>query len=317
MKLPAPVGPARHLTWLAAALFSLWLAAPAATLAVGADLPVRVCVSVLPQAFLVDRVGGDRVDVISLTEAGQSPHSFEPTPSLIAALSSSRICFSIGLPFEETILRDLRQAGQELLVIDSSQGIVRREADPAAHRERSERDHSGPLDPHVWLSPATAAVIAANVRDGLVSVDPGGASYYGSNLALLLRELDELDRELTALFEPLEGASLYVFHPAFGYFAEAYGLRQIAIEVDGKGPGARDLAATVSRARDENVSTIFVQPQHPARVATTVAEELGAEIVTLDPLAYDYLTGLREIGHAIADALTPEEGRETAPNAER
>ncbi|MFH1502791.1 MAG: zinc ABC transporter substrate-binding protein [Candidatus Eisenbacteria bacterium] len=299
------------------------------------DLPVRVCVSVLPQAFLVDRVGGDRVAVISLTKAGQSPHMFEPTPVLVAALASSRVCFSIGLPFEETVLRDVKRVNPGLIVVDSAVGVYRHgtggpeetagsdeQAGPAsaesgydAHVESTRRPESPPggghshdesSDPHVWLSPKAAAVIAANVRDGLVSVDPAGAHDYDSNLTALLEELDRLDGELEALLGPFAGENFYVFHPAFGYFAEAYGLRQVAIEIDGKEPGARDLAAVVSKARAEGVRTIFVQPQHPSGIAETVAREIGAELVTLDPLAYDYADNLRETGRAIAWALSRE-----------
>ena len=163
--------------------------------------------------------------------------------------------------------------------------------------------HDGSLDPHIWLSPENAAAIAANIRDGLVSVDPVAAAYYDSNLVHLRSELREVDLELRTLLGPFAGRSFYVFHPAFGYFAERYGLEQVAIEVDGKEPGARDLVAVVTAARDAGVKVILVQPQHPASIARTVASEIGAELVIVDPLAYDYTKELVAIGRAVAGAL--------------
>lgn len=306
-----PVAWAARIAMLAVLLGSCL---PAALIAESADQPMRVCVSVLPQAFLVERVGGDRVEALPLAEAGQSPHSFEPAPARIAALSKCNVCFTLELPFEETVLRDLRAANPKLLVIDVGRGIERHKLGDAGEHEdghEQSREHAhgqeASLDPHVWLSPANASVIARNIRDGLVSMDPEETDYYDANLALLLEELEELDLELEALLGPLSGASFYVFHPAFGYFAEAYGLRQVAIEVDGKEPAARDLAAVVSAAREEQVRAIFVQPQHPAGIAETVAREIGAKLVALDPLAYDYPESLRKIGNAIAQALRSDD----------
>lgn len=268
----------------------------------GGPPPLKVCVSVPPQAFLADRVGGGRVTVSTVVRSGQSPHTFEPTPGLIARLSASDVCFTIGLPFEQTVLRDLARANPGLVVFDSAKGIVR--------HGLAGRDE---LDPHVWLSPKAAEIIAANIRDGLVAVDPADSTYFNANLAHLVGELKSLDRELADELAPLAGSSIYVFHPAYGYFAEEFGLHQISIEVEGKEPGPRDLTKVVSQAKRDGARAIFVQPQHPARIAQTVADEIGAKVVVLDPLAYDYFGALRDMAGEIAKWISPAASEQAGP----
>ncbi|MBD3348360.1 MAG: ABC transporter substrate-binding protein [Candidatus Eisenbacteria bacterium] len=325
--------------------------------------PLRVCASIPPQAHLIERVGGDRVTVSVLIEPGQSPHTFEPTPGLVAEFSGSDVCFSIGLPFEDRVVEDLRAANPDMVVIDSSEGVERlasREADGRdevdgtlgadrdhehhdrgqGHHDRgnSEGDrgndegghgndegghgndeggheddegahaHRGDIDPHIWLSPAAAITIAANIRDGLADLDPARSDEYERNFASLEDELVALDSEIAATLEPYQGESFYVFHAAYGYFADAYGLEQVSIEAGGKEPGPRYLAAIISEARSRGVKTLFVQPQHPAPVAETAAREIGAEVVSIDPLARDYFTMMREIASRIAQALAKRTG---------
>ncbi len=299
----------------------------------GADRPpIKVCVSVLPEAFIVNRVGGDRVSVTTMAGAGQSPHAFEPTPALIAKLSDSDVCFTLGLPFETTVLRDLVRSDPSLVVFDAAAGIERRTMEDHSHdASASDEGHEGAArpgghgatggaepDPHIWLSPKAAALIAANVRDGLVAFDPADSTYFNANLETLEGELAELDAELTATLAPYAEATVFVFHPAYGYFTDEYGLHQAAIEVEGKEPSPRDLVRVISEAERDGARVIFVQPQQSARIARTVANEIGARVVVLDPLAYDYFGELRKMATEMASALaappprTDENGRGTS-----
>lgn len=307
--------------------------ATAAFLAVALVSPVcaadriEAFASIPPQAYLIERVGGDRVRVSILVQPGQSPHTFEPSPSLASALSRSDVCFSIGLPFEDQLLRDVEAANPDLLVIDSITGLETHGVDSTAgahahdadsdagthaHGVDSTGSHHHETDPHVWLSPRAAVKIAGNVRDGLASVDPEGIQLYDENLARLTAELAALDSEIAATLAPYRGMSFFVFHPAYGYFAREYGLRQIAIEVDGREPGPRDLASVLSEAKDRRVRTLFLQPQHSSPVAETAAREIGAEIEMLDPLGQDYFAMMKQITQRISEALAAESRAEQA-----
>ena len=272
---------------------------------------LEVFVSIPPQAYLVDRIGGNRVDCHVLVPPGQTPHAFEPTPGQMVSLAESAVYFSIGLPFEARLLERIEGLHNDLSVVDTSRGVERRpltDAEPTPSRTaQDERHHAhgfhGSDDPHIWLDPSVAGSLADTIADALARVDPDGAPVYDANLDSLKNDLTALDRELRRILEPFRGRAIYVFHPAFGYFADAYGLRQIAVQTGGAEPGARDLARLVSRAQEEDVRAIFVQPQYSARTARALADEIGAAVVPLDPLAYEYPANLRSMAAAIVDVL--------------
>jgi len=305
--------------------------------------PMPVFVSILPQIGFVEEIGGDRVDPHVLVEPGQSPHAFEPTPRQVAALSESRAWFTIGLPFESHLLDRIRSIRPELDIVDTSAGVPRRvmarwrgdkedrsggehaghghgeggAAEDHAGHEHSEHGAPDPhaghghgehglTDPHTWLDPERAALQAASIAAGLSEVDPDHAALYSANLDRAVDRLNRLDAEVSELLRPFEGRRFYVFHPAFGYFADAYGLKQVAVQVEGKEPSARDLAALVDRARAENVRVIFVQPQFSTKTAEALAREIDGEVVPIDPLARDYHANVTAMAEAIAAALGGE-----------
>ncbi len=154
------------------------------------------------------------------------------------------------------------------------------------------------------MSPRLAKKIALNVCDALVAADPANAGAYRAGLDGLLADLDALDAETAAALEPLRGRAIYVFHDAFGYFADAYGLRQVAIETGGKEPGPRHVAELIDRARADGVRVIFVQPQFSTMSAEAIAREIGGAVVPFDPLARDYIAGMRAAVKAVRRALS-------------
>jgi zinc transport system substrate-binding protein len=302
-------------------LAPLVAAAPAAIAAPapGAEAPaqkVRVFVSILPQAYLVDRVGGPYVEAGVLVGPGQSPHTFDPAPRQMVELSRAQLFFTIGWPFEKQLVEKARSLNPNLKIIDMREGVRLRW--PSAAEAAADRDeptpapppgrgaHAGQSDPHTWLSPRNARIEAANVCRALAAADPKHAAAYQENLAALDRDLEALDAELARTLAPLKGKTLLVYHPAFGYFADAYGLRQAPVEIEGKEPTARQLAALVDRARADGVRVIFVQPQFSARSAEAVAQAIGGAVVPLDDLSRDYLANLRDMAAKIRTALAAE-----------
>ena len=283
--------------------------------------------SIAPQQFFVERVGGNLVSVGVLVGPGQSPHTFEPTPKQMAGLAESDIYFAIGLPFESKLLGRVKQLGAGIRVVDTSEGIPRRQVEDAHRHDGDERHdarhesghaadsansahdggHGGLYDPHTWLNPRFARTQARNICGALKELLPEHREELDANLARLLRDLDALDAELAEALAPLAGESIYVFHPAFGYFTDAYDLRQIPIELGGMEPSARELAGLIERATAEGVRVIFVQPQFSTRSARAIAAEIGGVVVPIDALSGDYMNNLRTIAREVAEAL--REGR--------
>lgn len=270
--------------------------------------PIRVFVGVPPLRTFVEQVGGERVEVHSLVQPGQSPHTYEPTPRQVAALGSADLYVGIGIPFETAQLPRIRAANPRLRVLDAREGVdLRRlESHDEAHSHRGDAtpEHAAEMDPHVWTSPRLAQRIVLGIRDALTEIDPDNASVYGANYEGFAAELDRLDRDIRALLDPVSVRRFMVYHPAWGYFADTYGLVQVPIEKAGKEPGPRSLAALIDQARQEGVKVIFVQPQLAKKSAEQVAAAIGGRVVVIDPLAADYVASLRQAAQAIAEAAS-------------
>ncbi len=259
-----------------------------------------IIVSILPLAELVERIAGEGTKVAILVGPGQSPHTYEPTPQQMAQLTSARILFRVGVPFEERLIEKIADQAPALRVVD-----LRMNVDMLAEGDHASCDHDhdhGELDPHIWLDPGKVKIMAKNIAAALVDLHPERAGVIQSNLATMDAELDKLDQELRATLANLDDRRFYVFHPAFGYLAQAYDLIQIPVEFEGKEPSARMIGQFIDEARAESVSILFVQPQFSAVSAEAIAEAVGCAVVSIDPLARDYFENLRSIADAIASA---------------
>ncbi|MCG3179034.1 MAG: High-affinity zinc uptake system binding-protein ZnuA [Phycisphaerae bacterium] len=269
-----------------------------------ADGRIAVTVSILPQKWIVQRVGGDHVAVAALLSPGDDPHTFAPTDAQITAVMRSRLFLRIGVPFEGGQWARAIAASSRVRVVDMQRGIALR---PVAAGDADEPPDA--MDPHVWLSPPLLRTMAANTADALAEADPAHAADYRRNLAAVEAELDALDRDLHTLLDPLRGRAFIVFHPAWAYFAAEFGLTQVAIEVEGKAPSDSELTVIRRRARESGVKVVFVQPQVSGAAAAAVARAIGGRTATLDPLAEDVAANLRAAAGSIAAAMAEEGGR--------
>jgi zinc transport system substrate-binding protein len=277
------------------------LAGPARAVPAAPPDALRAFVSILPQRVLVERVAGQRAVVTVLVGPGQSPATYEPTPRQIARLAEARVYFRIGVPFEAAWLDRIRAASPGLQIVDTAESIPRRDVDPTVAGAASAK--GGLRDPHVWTDPRLAKVMAGSIRDALSRLDPAHAEEYARNASAFSADLDALDARIRRLLAPARGGAFLVFHPSWGYFADAYGLRQIPVESEGKEPGPRTLAAVVERARALGIRVVFVQEQFSRRTAEAIAKEIGGRVVAVDPLAEDYLANLWKVAEAFAAAL--------------
>ncbi|MFZ5758095.1 MAG: metal ABC transporter solute-binding protein, Zn/Mn family [Thermodesulfobacteriota bacterium] len=267
------------------------------------DGRVPVVVSIPPQLFFVERIGGERVRADVMVRPGQSPHSYAPTPKQTAGLARAKIYFRIGVAFENGFLPKLQSAVPDIRIVDTTSGIslAKMTAHDAHGDDHGHQDEE--LDIHTWLDPMLVKQQAAIIRDSLSELDPAGRSLFAANYRRFAEELDALQLRLSQSLAPYRGKSFFVFHPAFGYFARAYGLHQVAVESGGKQPGPRHLARLIDRARAEGVQVLFVQPQFSVKSAETIARAIDGVVIPLDPLAPDYLANMERIAVALEKAL--------------
>ncbi len=285
-----------------AALGLLWI------VPVHADEPLSVFVSVPPQAYIAERIGGEHVAVEVLVRPGQEPHTFEPTPKQILALSRAKLFLRIGIPFETRLLEKIQASHPDLKVVDTTKGIEKRRltVNELSHDEHSadqEEHHEGEPDLHVWMAPPLVEILAQNTAGAFTEVDPSHAEKYEQNFQAFLKDVRAVHEKIKRNLLPFKGRSFYVFHPAFGYFADTYGLRQEAVEIQGKSPSPRQLSDLIRKAKAENVKVIFVQPQFDKRGAEVVADAIGGVVLPLDPLAKDLLKNFEEIAVKIEHTL--------------
>ncbi|OHD17398.1 MAG: hypothetical protein A2087_07470 [Spirochaetes bacterium GWD1_61_31] len=265
--------------------------------------PIQVFVSVLPQRYFAERLAGERAIVEVLVEPGRDPHSFDPSPRQIARLSAAAVFFTIGMPFEATLVSKVGQANPELRVVDTIAGI---ELLPlAGHYHEGDEAHedddeAGELDPHVWLGPQQVRCQLIAMRDGLIAADPAGEAVYRQNHERLDAEVAAMDRRFAVLLAPLGGKSILTFHPTFGYFTATYGINQLSIELDGKEPSPRRLEDLIGLARQEGVKVIFAQPEFPPRSAEIIAQAIGGSVVSLNALEADWPGFMERLATAVA-----------------
>lgn len=271
-------------------------------------------VSILPMRYFVERIAGDSVETLVIVPPGKSPATYEPSPRQVAELGKAEVLFTIGVPFEESFLPVLEQNVPELPVIDATEGIRKRPIQSSiAHEEEDGDGHGhehegGRLDPHVWLSPPLAEILAQNIMEGLVRILPDQENMLRANYQSLIKDLEDLDRQLKVILAPVQGMPILVYHPSFGYFAEAYGVRQLPIELGGNEPSPKQLQEIINLAQEKGVKVIFVQPEFSKTSALRVAEAIDGVVVEVAPLKPQYLENMTEIAGAIRSGLEKNRG---------
>jgi zinc transport system substrate-binding protein len=278
----------------------LLLALPCAAPASEPAAPIDVFVSILPQKYFVERVGGKHVSVSVMVGPGQSPATYEPTPSQLSQLAEARLYFTIGVEFEQAWMKRIAAANPAMRIVNMRRGIPGREVERSGSVPAPQQRFA---DPHVWTSPPLVKAMAVNIQDALSQLDSVHRKVYRANCEAFAADLDRLDHDIRVLLENVRTRNFMVFHPAWGYFADTYGLKQIPIEAGGKEPGARSLADVIEIGRRERIRVIFVQAQFSRRAAETIAQAIGARVVVVDPLAEDYMGNLRQVARQFAEAM--------------
>jgi zinc transport system substrate-binding protein len=260
----------------------------------------EVVTSILPlQAWAQELLEGE---VGVLVGPGQSPALYEPTARQLTALSGAEVFFAIGVPFEAALVPRLRRMFPSLEIIELGRGIKRQawpETDPdgIAHG----------ADPHLWLDPAHAATLVAEMSDVLAGHYEDDAVEIRARAEAMVARFVDLDTRLADRLIPLQGQEILAYHPALGYFATAYGLKQLAVESGGAEPGPRHLAWLADRMEGQSLRVLIVEPQFAPQRARSLAKSLELSILVLDPLAVDLVAELDRFALALLAANSHEE----------
>ena len=290
---------------MAMVLFFIYIGCVSTAVASGA---IPVYVSIVPQKYFVEKIGGKLVDVSVMVEPGANPANYEPRPRQMIGLSKTIIYYAVGVPFEKTWLKKIASVNPEMLIAHTEEGIKKIPMKSHHHEEdvhdKEEEHHHGILDPHIWLSPPLVRIQADNILKSLIEVDPTHRPLYETNHRNFRKEIDALDAEIREIFaEKGEGLQFMVFHPAYGYFAQAYGLTQVPVEIEGKSPKPAELGRLIKYARKHGIRVIFVQPQFSTKKAGVIAKAIRGQITFADPLAGNWAENLRQVAAKFKAAL--------------
>ena len=290
---------------------------------------IPVLVAVEPMAWLVEQVGGDRVQVDVLVPAGQEPETFSPSPRKAAALAGKEIFFRVGLASEESFLPRLKTVSPRMKTIDLREGLETLQgscsheehqqanhaekemgSSEAKHDDHDENEHehdehathdhdhecgADGIDPHIWMSPGMTCKMVKRMADELSQIAPSSRPFFEENARQLCGQLEELQKQIRARFAPLKTRTIFVYHPAYGYFCREFGLEQSAIEMGGRSPKPRDMAAFVTKFKESGAKSIIVQPEFGQGTVESLTQTMQTQIVFHTPLEKDYFKNMEQL----------------------
>lgn len=252
---------------------------------------IQVCAGLPPVAHIASAVGGSRVRVTSMLPPGRSPHDYAPGTRELRLAAGAKLFLTTNMLYEQRITRAL---AKRVPVVNVSAGIRRIPLSTGKHdHHHCGLDHhccggdaeSG--DPHVWLSPVNCAQIARKIAAELGKIAPRYKGEFNKRAAAFGMRMRKVHEANLKRLAPFKGRSFFVYHPAFGYFAQLYGLKQKAIELGGREAAPARMAAVIREARKANAKVVFVQKQFNPASARALANAIKGEVAELDPLAPD------------------------------
>ena len=280
-------------------------------------------------------MGGERVDTEVMVRPGHSPATYDPSPKQVAALAEADLYVRVGVPFENAWMKRIQATNPGMPILDLRDGLPLRTLEAHAHDNEQENDHehghnhehdeaqaqpeqdAEAMDPHIWTSPLLVRAMAIAIRERLSQLDPEGAAVYARNQQAFDAKLKALHAALEARLADLDRRAFLVYHPAWGYFADAYDLEQIPIERAGKEPGPRRLSALIEQAQATGARAIFVQPEFDQRTAQQIARAIDGRVESATPLAADYAANLRRFANILVAANTAESAAPSNPPSNR
>jgi len=250
-----------------------------------------VAVSIVPEQAFVEAICGDTVDIVTMVPPGSSPANYEPVPKEIAKFNNSDIYFSIGVPTETANI--IPKLSEKTKLISLSEEVSKKYDDLKMGEGR---------DPHIWLSPKRAIVIVETIAKEMGEISPDNKSLYDKNAKNYISQLDELDSQIEQALVGLDNKSFIVYHPAFGYLANDYGLKMYALEEDGKEPTPDHIKEMIDFCKEKNIKVIFYQEEIDSSQSKAFADEIEGKTTMLAPLSHDYINNLKNMAITIAES---------------
>ena len=280
---------------------------------------VTVAVTIVPQLEMVEAIAEDKVEVVEMIPKGFNPSNYAPSPAEMRAFNEASIYFSMGVPADMQNILPRAEEQSDLEIVKLFERIEpkyphryfgEKEADKNGGNEQANdkavdhgSSHTGGRDPHIWLSPARVSLMVEIMRDKLIEILPQYEAEFKENTRQYLEKLAATDQENRELLSEYQGEEILVYHPSFGYFTEHYDLKMLAIEKEGKEPGPRHLQEIIEHARQQGIKNIFYQAEIDSNKTRAVVEELGGELVKLNPLAPNYIKNLKVMAAEMAAEL--------------
>jgi zinc transport system substrate-binding protein len=250
-----------------------------------------ITVSIAPFKYFVEQIAGNDFVVNIMVPSGSDPHTYEPFPEQINKLRKSVAYISNGyLGFEMNWLDRFYEANPEMKKLSLGDMI-----DPISSVPKKERGHIEGADPHYWVSPRCALMIAASVRELICELNPSQTQKYEANYLILISKIQEVDKKAKQLFSDDPKKCFMIYHPNLAYIARDYGLEEIPVEFEGKEPTPSRMKELIDRARKDKLKSIFVQVEYDTKNAKAIAGEIGAQIILIDPLSENWQKSTTDI----------------------
>ncbi len=253
---------------------------------------LTVAASIFPLADISRVIVGDKIEVINLLPPGSSPHTFTITPSDIKKLKQAKIIFIIGDPLDSWT-KEITSSLDNITIYPVNQGVqLRTFAEWKKYYQEktilkeNEDNHEQLIDPHYWLSPTNGKIIAQNIYEQIVRLDPQNKSYYNRNLQNFKKQVDQTIITIKSELDDLPQKNMIVFHDSWNYFANEFGLNIVGVFVPapGKEPSPQYLASLHKLAKKFNIKAVFAEPQLPIETIRPFIADLNLKLYILDPL---------------------------------
>jgi len=242
-----------------------------------ANKKLQVFGSFYPIYFITSQIGGDKADVRNITPVGVEPHDYEPSTRDIARIENSNMLVLNGVveAWGDKIKDNLKGTGVK--VITAGAGLLTKDITEEGEKIK---------DPHIWLDPILVKQEVANIEDGFEKIDPKNTAYFQDNAKKLNANLDKLNTDFKQGLSNCQKKDFITSHAAFAYLADAYGLRQVSISglSPDQEPSAKQLVDIVKFAKEHNVKYIFFESLVSPKLSETIANEIGAKTLVLDPI---------------------------------
>lgn len=251
-----------------------------------------IAVTIVPEKTFAEAVCGDLAEVVVMVPPGSNPENYEPTPQEMKLLERASVYFTIGVPTEEANI--LPEIGDMKIV--SLQ-------DEVAKQYQDRVFSSGERDPHIWMSPKRAEVMVEVIAGEMGRIDSKNKDIYNRNAQEYIKKLERLDQDIAETLQNVKNKKILVYHPAFGYLADDYGLQMYALEEEGKEASIKHLQDMIDLAKKENIKVIFYQEEIDSSQCEAFAEEINGQTMQLAPLAPDYINNLEKMVQMMKETM--------------